>query len=747
MELERHLNARQREAVLHEGGPLLLLAGAGSGKTRALTFRIAHLISRRGIAPWRILAITFTNKAADEMKARVEDLLGADAAGIWIGTFHAVCLRILRRHIDRLGFEKNFVVYDEVDQLRVIRSALRESTVSEHQVRPIAVRALLDKAKNHVMDPRFLLPRDEVARRVISEVIDKYRRVLREANALDFGDLIVYAIRLFQECPDLKEEYRHRFHSVLVDEYQDTNRAQHILLQHLMPLTGDLCVVGDDDQSIYRWRGAEVNNLLRFEEDFPGTKVIVLEENYRSTGNILRAADAVARENPERREKRLWTSNETGRRLQYLEAATPEREAEWIIREILSLVEAGETAYGEIGIFFRTNAQSRPFEERLALARIPHAVIGSLRFYERAEVKDLISYLRFLANPRDSVALERIVNRPARGIGPATLATLQVHASGRGIPLWEAIEEAVEARHLTGTAARRVREFRDMISALLREGRQDPSPGRLLKRVLERTGYGDFLRGMEDGEKRLENVEELLRTARQFQATEAEDGEGTGGTELEAFLQKIALVSDIDRYEERANRVCLMTLHSAKGLEFPVVFLTGMEEGILPHQRSLFSEEALSEERRLCYVGMTRAKRLLYLTRARFRTVYGKSSGTEPSRFLASIPPDLVEPRHETDHLGPATGTSRDSAFPGMKREPEAPRPPDPLPPFLADRPPPPSRARLFRVGDHVEHETLGTGVVRKVEGTGDKERITVQFYAVGIRKLMVRLAPLRKIR
>ncbi len=742
MDLDRELNPQQREAVLHEGGPLLVLAGAGSGKTRALTYRMAHLVLHRGIAPWNILAITFTNKAAEEMRLRVQRLLGTEKTGIWVGTFHATCARILRQHIERLGYRTNFVIYDTADQLRVIKSSLKRLRVDAKQVRPVAVQNLLDKAKNQAIDPALLVPQQSPTGRIIEEVVADYKRRLEEANALDFGDLIVLALRLFDTCPDVRASYREKFHSILVDEYQDTNRAQHLLLQQISSEGGELCVVGDDDQSIYRWRGADVNNLLAFEKDFPGTRVVVLDENYRSTQTILRAADAVARGNPNRREKRLWTRNEVGDRLVYEEAMTPDEEATSVAGEIRKMVAEHGIPYRSIGVFFRTNAQSRPFEESFLLLRIPHAVIGSMRFYERAEVKDLLAYLRFLYNPDDSVSLLRILNQPPRGIGPATQATLQAHADEQGTSLWEGIEHALETGILSGASRGRLERFQGLIRLLNQEVENHGSPEILLKTVIAQTGYKDYLEGKEDGERRLENVDEFVRTAAQFETMEEE---APGRETLGAFLQRIALVSDIDQYEDRANCVSLMTLHCAKGLEFPVVFLTGMEDGILPHQRSYTSPEALAEERRLCYVGMTRAKKKLYLSRAYYRSIYGERQETNPSPFLASIPPDLIDVRDaddgfdekdDADPIGDEAGHG-DSVLDYEESQLDRP----PLPPMPSS-----GRKQTYRIGNRVEHETLGIGTVRNVEGTGYKEKITVQFAVGKIRKLMVQVSPIKKL-
>jgi DNA helicase-2/ATP-dependent DNA helicase PcrA len=740
MDLDQELNPQQREAVLHEGGPLLVLAGAGSGKTRALTYRIAHLILHRDVPPWRILAITFTNKAAEEMRLRVQRLLGTQKTGIWVGTFHATCARILRQHIERLGYRRNFVIYDDTDQLRVVKSCLKALPAGGKRIKPVAVQSMLKKAKNQAIDPGLLVPHRSPMGETLRGVLSEYQRRLLEANALDFGDLILLVLQVFNECPDVLRSVQERFHSILVDEYQDTNRAQHLLLQKLASNRTELCVVGDDDQSIYRWRGAEVNNLLAFEEDFPGTRILALEENYRSTQTILRAADAVARGNPERREKQLWTHNEVGEPIVYQEALTPDEEAAFVATEIQKLVSEQQVDYRDMGVFFRTNAQSRPLEEKLVLFRVPHALIGSVRFYERAEVKDLLAYLRFLYNPNDSVSLLRILNQPSRGIGPATQARLEAYASEQGKSVWGAIEQALERGVLSGAAERRLQGFQELIRTFQRKLEGELSPEALLKQVMKQTGYKTFLQGKEDGERRLENVDELVRTAGQFRPT----GEETRGSEtLGAFLQRTALVSDIDQYEDRANCVSLMTLHCAKGLEFRIVFLTGMEDGVLPHQRSYTSPEALAEERRLCYVGMTRARKKLYLSRAGYRSICGERQQTESSPFLASIPPELVEFHEEGNGLEDGVGDGSiwheagDSVLDYGETQLDT--------PSLPKRPPSGPKQR-YRLGDRIEHESLGIGIVRGVEGSGHKEKITVQFSVGGIRKLMVHVSPIRKL-
>ncbi len=739
MDLEQDLNPQQREAVRHEGGPLLVLAGAGSGKTRVLTYRIAHLVLHRGMSPSQILAITFTNKAAEEMRVRLKQLLGPDSESMWAGTFHATCARILRQHVHRLGFQRNFVIYDDTDQLRVIKACIKAQPVQDKRIRPVVIRSMLDKAKNHAIDPAGLIPVNSPFQEVFRNVFSEYKRILKEANALDFGDLLLFVLELLETHPEILMALRDRFRSVLVDEYQDTNRTQHELLKKLVSPGGDLCVVGDDDQSIYRWRGAEIRNMLDFEAGFPGARVLTLEQNYRSTQTILDAATAVARGNPDRREKRLWTANGPGEPIGSFEATTQDEEAEIVSREILSLVSSSGASFGDIGIFFRTNAQSRPLEEMFVPYRIPYAVVGSLRFYERAEIKDLLAYLRFLYNPRDSVSLLRIVNRPPRGIGPVTQNRLEAFAAQSGQSVWEAMGNALTTGVFSGASHRKIQGFHDQIQKLHAELDRDINLSSLLSSLLNQTGYREHLASEPDGDRRQENVEELLRTAAGFEQTHHEE---KGRNLLGVFCERIALITNVDQAETRSSCVSLMTLHCAKGLEFPVVFLLGMEEGLLPHERASLTNEDLAEERRLCYVGMTRARKKLYISRAKTRTTYGERQVTRPSRFLNDIPAELIAlPAGTVAQYedAPLTGGETDTKALGEESSSRIP------PPALS---PPPSQKQTFtyRIGDRVEHETLGQGIVRKVERDGDKEKIIVEFLQGKKRKLMAHVAPIRKI-
>jgi DNA helicase II / ATP-dependent DNA helicase PcrA len=729
------------EAVLHPEGPLLVLAGPGSGKTRVLTRRIAHLIQERHVDPFSVLAITFTNKAAEEMRLRVQDLLGPDIRGMWIGTFHATCARILRQHIDRLGFQKHFVIYDDGDQLRMIRACLKKRHIEEKEIRPVAVQSLLDRAKNQATDPLVLEAVLPPARReLLQSLLADYASSMKAANALDFGDLILLVVQLFDRHPDLLDSYQRRFRFVLVDEYQDTNRAQHLLMKKLVPPGGDLCVVGDDDQSIYHWRGAEVKNMLFFEKDFPGSRMITLEQNYRSTGNILHAAMAVARGNPDRLDKQLWTANGPGDPIVCCEEATSDEEAEFVSREIRSLVASGPFSYRDVGVFYRTNAQSRAFEERFTTHGIPYSVIGSLRFYERSEIKDLMAYLRLLYNPADSVSLLRILNRPTRGIGAVTQNRLESRAGETGHSVWDALGQDLQSGFWKGSAQKKLDDFRKTILALSDCLNRDIGLADFLEGVLRATRYRDFLDDLPDGERRRDYVDELIDTAANFDKTL--DGEN-GFMRLGAFCERIALVTGADTSEGRGDGVSLMTLHCAKGLEFSVVFLTGMEDGLLPHQRSALSMEGIAEERRLCYVGMTRAKNKLYLSRARTRRVYGETRLSLPSPFLLSIPEELCSHMKQPEGLFSPFSVDP-SGFPvrGIEKDHDM----DPLNfPSLSPITDP-RHNTTFRVGDRLVHESLGQGTVRKVESAGGREKIIVEFSNRTIRKLMAHHAPIRKI-
>jgi DNA helicase-2/ATP-dependent DNA helicase PcrA len=576
-ELLEDLNPVQREAVLNTEGPLLIFAGAGSGKTRVLTYRIAYLIREKGVGPERILAVTFTNKAAREMQERVDRLLGGRSHRVWISTFHSACVRILRRYIDRIGFGRNFVIYDERDQEQAIKACMKELEIDQLTFHPKAIRGEINRAKNYgISREDFEADPFNVLQKRVALVYGAYQELLRRNNALDFGDLLVFTGKLFGEFPDILEYYQDRLLYVLVDEFQDTNFIQYRFIRDLVGRHGNICVVGDDDQSIYRWRGAEITNILNFERDFPGTTVIKLEQNYRSTKRILEAAWQVVRRNRERREKVLWTENTEGEPIIYFTGRDEQEEAGFIVGEIQN---HAERRYSDFAAFYRTNAQSRAIEEELINARIPYAVVAGLRFYERKEVKDVIAYLRVIANPSDEVSLKRIIQSPPRGIGPKTLQRMEEFAKERGMTLYQAFREAKEG--ISEGIGKKVHQFIDLMESL-RDAARTESPRDLILLVLARTGYWEWLGqdSKEEAFSRRENVEELVNVVAQFEQ-DAPDEEGT----LAGFLDRVSLVSDVDDYDDKSNRVALMTLHCAKGLEFPVVFVVGMEDGLFPHHR------------------------------------------------------------------------------------------------------------------------------------------------------------------
>ncbi len=706
-DLETLLNPPQLEAVRHGDGPLLVLAGAGSGKTRVLTYRIADLIRARGVSPGQILAVTFTNKAAGEMRDRLAALLGpALARSLWIGTFHAVCSRILRRSGAPIGVPPRFVIYDEDDQRTLMREILRNLDVDERQFPPSAMLAEISRAKNELVDHVAFASRAETFREeVIGRLYAAYERRLAECRALDFDDLLGRAVQLFREHPPTLAEYQARFRHILVDEYQDTNHTQFVLVSLLARRHRNLCVVGDDDQAIYRWRGADVRNILEFERDYPEARVIALEQNYRSTKRILAAASAVIQHNPHRHAKTLWTDNPEGDAVALYEAFDGYDEARYVGEQIRARIAAGGRA-GEVAILYRTNAQSRQFEEMFLRLGIPYQIVGGLRFYERAEIKDILAYLRLAQNPADEASLRRVLNVPRRGIGDGTLRRLEAWAGGEGLTLWDALRRAGDAG--VGPQVRRgIEEFVGIVDALAASA-SGHTAREVLERALDLTGYRRMLEaeGTDEAFDRLENLDELAAVA---QEVEAMSGEGT----LEAFLTHLSLQTDIDTWEERADRVTLMTLHSAKGLEFPVVVLAGLEEGLFPHARALEQDANLEEERRLCYVGMTRARSRLLLTYARQRTTYGMSRPSLPSRFLAEIPPEQL--------VRAATPRTPTGDWPEEE-----------------DRPVP-----VVAVGDVVRHKTFGTGRVLEIDGDGPRAIITVRFDAVGTKRLALGYAPL----
>jgi DNA helicase-2/ATP-dependent DNA helicase PcrA len=707
------LNPQQRAAVLSSEGPVLILAGAGSGKTRVITYRIAHLVLEKNVPSDAILAVTFTNKAAQEMKARVEALLAGRNMGSWISTFHSLCVRILRRDAEAAGLPRDFVIYDEDDQLAAVREALRRLDLSEKLYPPRRVLSRISARKNSGRDDE---EGDSFAATKFTEIAAAYREQLEQAHALDFDDLLGRALELLKGQEHVREAYRRRFQYVLVDEYQDTNRTQYDLIRQLVGSHGNVTVVGDEDQSIYSWRGADIQNILDFEHDFPGAAVLRLEENYRSSQAILDTASGLVAHNVKRKGKTLRAVKEGGERVRLHEAADEYEEAAFVVERL-----AGLRSRGRVAVLYRMNAQSRLFEEALRRVGIPYLVVGGVGFYERKEVKDVLAYLRLLLTPSEPVALRRILNVPPRGIGDRTLSEIERVAAQRGISLWEALAVVVDEALLPARATQPLARFRELIEGLRGDAQRLTLRG-LLERILQASGYSTALaqEDSQESQDRLENLTELLQAAVDYE--EREESPTAAG-----FLDAVSLLADADQVRDEAP-VVLMTFHAAKGLEFGAVFLAGLEEGLVPHSRSVQNEASLEEERRLCYVGMTRAMDSLTLSWTRTRQVFGQRKVVVPSRFLAEIPRDQV---HVT---GSATAARRPPGLPPRPRAAET----DVTPPSLD-----PGTARGLRPGIRVRHPLFGVGTVLRCEGSGDDLKLTVSFAGIGAKRLVARYAGL----
>ncbi len=692
-DLLESLNPVQREAVQHTEGPLLILSGAGSGKTRVITHRIAYLIRHHGVSPYNILAVTFTNKAAEEMRTRLENLIGQSQ--LWVATFHSTCAQILRRDIHHLGYERSFTIYDTSDQRTLIKELIKTLQLPLNNPGPVI--GEISRAKSD-----FISPEDYTKRAVgffeesVAEIYPVYQDFLRENNALDFDDLIKLTVELFESNPNVLAYYQDKFRYILVDEYQDTNRGQYLLVNALAQKHQNICVVGDDDQSIYAFRGADINNILDFEKDYSNTKVLRLEQNYRSTKNILDAAYHVIHNNQRRKEKQMWTENKRGNAITLHEATEDIREADYVLRQIREW-RGRRRKYGDCVIFYRINAQSRTFEDALRGANIPYQIVGGIRFYERMEVKDIIAYMRVIVNPADTVSIKRVINVPRRGIGVATVQKIEDFAHEEGIPLFEAIQRVGEVSTLNNGAKNKVRAFAELIASF---NPNDP-PARTAEDLLDRSDYLRTLRseGSIEAQTREENLRELIAAVAEYEESEPEPT-------LAGFLEKITLASDIDSMEDKSDVVTMMTLHSAKGLEFPIVFMVGIEEGLLPHQRSYDSEAELEEERRLCYVGITRAQEHVYLTYARSRRLYRDIDYRIPSRFIEEIPPELVNQASPYESPRRPVVSSYDPDEPDFEEEVSFP----------------------YDVGDVVYHAKFGRGKVTDISGYGFDMRITVRF-------------------
>lgn len=736
MSLFDKLNPEQKTAVLHGEGPLLILAGAGSGKTRVLTHRIAYLIEEKGVSPASILAITFTNKAAKEMRERVEKLIGAAANNMWIGTFHSTCVKILRKDIDKLGFEKSFVIFDSQDQQTVIKDCIKELNLNDKNFPPRMLQDAIGRAKDELIEPEHYtkMYASDFRMGKIAKVYELYQKKLKQNNALDFDDIIVYTIKLFMENPPVLEFYQKRFKYVLVDEYQDTNTAQYYLTTLLAKGSRNLCVVGDDDQSIYGWRGANIRNILDFEKEFKDCKVIKLEQNYRSSQKILDAANSVIKNNTGRKSKKLWTENDEGCNIQTFQGGNEHEEAMFVAQEIKALCLDGNKRYRDVAILYRMNAQSRILEDTLMREGIPYRIFGGLRFYDRKEIKDIIAYLRVIQNPSDNISLKRIINVPKRGIGNTTVEAAEGIANERGSSIFSVISMAGEVSKLQ-RASTKLEAFVHMINELsLKRDKMKISD--FITEVIEKTGIIGELKNENsvESESRIENIKELISVAMEF---EVQEGEQT----LQGFLENISLVSDIDTMDEESDYVVLMTLHSAKGLEFPVVFMVGMEEGVFPGTRSLTDETEMEESRRLCYVGITRAMEKLYLTYAYSRTLFGNTTYNGVSRFLKEIPEELLDgfvkkpARTATSFNGgwDTQPASQEKTFTGWTTP-------------KIDSAPKSNPSVNVNVGDTVVHKKFGIGKVTSIEEENGDYKIEIDFKHSGMKRLMAAYAGLVKV-
>ena len=737
------MNERQREAMEWTEGPELILAGAGSGKTRVLTHRIAYLIREKQVSPWNILAITFTNKAAAEMRSRVDALVESGAEAVWVATFHASCVRILRRFIDRIGYDNHFSIYDADDQKAAMREVMKKLNIDPKQLRERTVLSAISAAKNEMIDSeRYEREASDYLETRIAACYRAYQELLRKNNALDFDDLLFKTVQLFEADPDVLVYYQERFRYIMVDEYQDTNTVQFRFVELLAKKYRNLCVVGDDDQSIYKFRGANIKNILNFEEAFPGAKVVKLEQNYRSSGNILDAANGVIQNNEGRKDKRLWTASGRGEKVQLRRYASAAEEAEQISDEIKARCQSG--AYGNFAVLYRTNAQSRILEERFVAAGIPYRLVGGVNFYQRREIKDILAYLKTIANAADDLAVQRILNVPKRGIGAATVSAVSSFAAERDLSFYEALREA-PASGIAGRSSEKIQRFLNLIAAFRRES-EKLSLAELIRFVLEKSGYQEALKeeGELEAEARLENIEELISKAVDFErdlsdvSDRTEEGLPADLPLLDRFLEEVALVADIDRAEE-GERVTLMTLHAAKGLEFEEVYISGMEEGLFPGNRSLDDPEEMEEERRLCYVGITRAKQRLSLSSAKSRVVNGELRFHQESPFLAEIPEELIE-RQKSSRINdvtlPSAGARKSSSY-SVQSKPAA---------FGKIFQVEHMKTLPYEVGDRVRHARFGVGSVLEIKDGKQDFEVTVEFDELGRRKMLAGFAKLEKL-
>ena len=735
------LNAEQREAVFHTEGPLLILAGAGSGKTRVLTHRIAYLIEEKGINPWNILAITFTNKAAGEMRERVDDIVGFGSESIWVSTFHSTCVRILRRHIDRLGYDNNFTIYDSDDQKTLMKDVCKLLQIDTKTYRERTILSAISSAKDEMVTPEEyeLNAYGDFSKKKIAEAYKEYERQLKANNALDFDDLLVKTVQLFQTQPEILEYYQDRFRYIMVDEYQDTNTVQFKLISLLAAKYKNLCVVGDDDQSIYKFRGANIQNILSFEKEFEHTKVIKLEQNYRSTSTILDAANAVIKNNVGRKAKSLWTENGEGEKIQFRQFDTAYDEAAYIVGDIRERVDNGKVAYCDHAVLYRTNAQSRLFEEKMITANIPYKIVGGVNFYARKEIKDLLAYLKTIDNGKDDLAVRRIINVPKRGIGLTTVNRITEAAQQRGISFYEALCSADLVPGL-GRSISKLESFAAMIEYFRKEA-EHLSITELMEEILTETGYVEELKaeGEEEAEARLQNIDEFLNKIAAYEESCEEELPTLSG-----FLEEVALVADIDSLDEESDYVVLMTLHSAKGLEFPYVYLAGMEDGIFPSYMTITADDPteIEEERRLCYVGITRAKKELVMTCARRRMIRGETQYNKMSRFLKEVPPQLLSTGKivEKEELELPKQNSYVQAKQSFQAKP-----------FMISKPVQQFGVKSgeglsYGVGDRVRHMKFGEGTVTAITEGGRDYEVSVDFDSAGTKKMFASFAKLQKV-
>ncbi|MUO33489.1 DNA helicase PcrA [Enterococcus gallinarum] len=741
-ELLANMNPRQKEAVMHTEGPLLLMAGAGSGKTRVLTHRIAYLIEEKNVNPWNILAITFTNKAAREMKERVNQLLGSGGEDVWVSTFHSMCVRILRRDVDQIGYSRNFTIIDTSEQNTLMKRVLKELNIDPKKYDPRSILGAISNAKNELLTPAdYENQQGSLFEQIVGRCYALYQKELRNNQCMDFDDLIMNTIRLFKENEDALQFYQRKFHYIHVDEYQDTNHAQYTLVNLLAARFKNLCVVGDADQSIYGWRGANMQNILDFEKDYPDTAVILLEQNYRSTQTILNAANQVIKNNRNRPDKNLWTENRAGEKITYYRGDSERDEARFIVSEMQKQIADKGRKFGDFAVLYRTNAQSRVIEEMLLKANVPYTMVGGRKFYDRKEIRDILAYLSAIANPSDSLSLERIINVPKRGIGATSVEKLREFAS---LHEWSLLEAAmnVDLANISGKAGKELGSFGMMMDQF---AQMIPylSVTELTKEILDKTGYKQDLINQNnlESQSRLENLEEFLTVTQEFDKrfeAQNEDDADAPEEKLTVFLNDLALLSDVDSYEEESSQVTLMTLHAAKGLEFPVVFLIGLEENIFPLSRALMEESELEEERRLAYVGITRAEEELFLTNAFSRTLYGRTQYNRPSRFVEEIEQDLLQSLGERTQPKGAAASFQPKVFKPTYTQPRQ--------STVSSRQTTTAAGNQWQVGEKVNHKKWGVGTIVRTTGAAQDLELDVAFPQQGVKRLLAAFAPIEKL-